>query len=199
MKKSIIMGFGDVLKGDMGAGCAVLEKMAETVSGDDIEFAYMGSDTRFASAYLLDADLAVITGALDLSGVPGTVHAWHQDVFDSHAQWMAERFTEIRGLAIALAETKLAGGFPKHLVYIWLTPHLTEGYGISNLMQKSVVGAVWQIHREIWRMRLEHPLKACDHQKNSADMHLPQVSGPAQYSGQENVPDIPRAPHRLRR
>ena len=157
MKKIVIMGVGDVLQGDMGAGCAVLEKMAETVTGDDIEFAYMARQTRFAATYLLNADLAVITGALDLSGVPGTLHVWNQAVFDSNAEWMANRFDEIRGLSIALGETRLAGGCPKHTVFIWMTPHLTEGIEISGMMQKSVIRAVWQIHREIWRMRLDQP------------------------------------------
>jgi len=83
----------------------------------------MARQTRFAATYLLEADLAVITGALDLSGFPGTLHVWSQAVFDSNAEWMP--------------------------------PHLTEGIEISGLMEKTGIRAVWQIHREIWRMRLD--------------------------------------------
>ncbi|WP_022666015.1 hypothetical protein [Desulfospira joergensenii] len=154
MKKIMIMGLGDVLKGDMGAGCAVLEKMAETVSGKDVDFAYLGCDTRFAAGYLLGVDLAVITGALDLSGRPGTLHIWDQAVFDRNLEWMAKCFPEIRGVALALAQTKLAEGFPGRLVFIWINPLHTETYGISNLVQGAVTRAVWRIHREIWHMRL---------------------------------------------
>jgi len=184
VRKIVIMGFGDVLQGDMGAGCTVLEKMAETVTGDDIDFAYMGRDTRFASTYLLDADLAVIAGALDLSGEPGSLHVWDQAVFESHVQWMVKRFDELQGLAMALAETKLVGGCPKHLIFLWMTPHVTEGYGISGLMQNSVIRAVWQIHREIWRMRLDQPPGRCaDPGAKQGRGPLPESSIPRGRSG----------------
>ena len=157
MGKIMIMGMGDVLKGDYGAGCAVLEKMAETVSGPDIDFAWVGTQTLGAAGYLMDADLAVITGALDLSGVPGTLHVWDEAVFDQHAPWMAGQFPDIRGLVLSLTQTRMADAFPSRLVFIWMDPHCTRGYGLSELMNGAVIRAVWQIHREIWQARLAGP------------------------------------------
>ncbi|WDP91346.1 MAG: hypothetical protein HUN04_17230 [Desulfobacter sp.] len=155
MKKIMIMGLGDVLQGDLGAGCAVLEKMAETASGEDIEYAYLALDSKYATGYILGADLAIITGALDLSGVPGTLHVWNQKIFDQHVQWMAKSFPIIGGLAWALSRARMWEQFPGRMVYLWIDPHATEGYGLSDLMNKAVIRAVWQIHREIWKVRLD--------------------------------------------
>nr|NJM04938.1 hypothetical protein [Desulfobacula sp.] len=53
----MVVGMGNVLKGDYGAGCTVLEKLAETMPKKDIDYAYLGEDTRFGCGFLYGTDL----------------------------------------------------------------------------------------------------------------------------------------------
>jgi hydrogenase maturation protease len=155
MKKIMIIGMGDVLKGDYGAGCIVLEKLAETVIGEDIEFAYLGQDTRLGCGFLYGADLAIVVGALNLSGMPGVLHCWNAHVFQQHAPWMTREFRVIHGLTEALARADLADGLPRHLCFIFMEPLISEGYGISDPVQRTVTKAVHRILQEIWQFRLK--------------------------------------------
>lgn len=148
MKKIVVVGMGDVLKGDYGAGCTVLEKLAETIPGKEMDYAYLGEDTRFGCGFLYGADLAFVVGALNLSGRPGDLHVWTDDVFWRHAPWMAGEFPVIHGLTEALARTSLAGGLPQQLRFIFIEPRTSEGCGISDPVQKAVMKAVQRILQE---------------------------------------------------
>ena len=46
MKKGLITGLGNVLKGDFGIGCYILEALDQGLLGDRVELAYLGDDPR---------------------------------------------------------------------------------------------------------------------------------------------------------
>ena len=115
MQKITIIGLGDVLRGDHGAACYVLESVATKTDSGSVQFAYMGNDPRFADELLYSADLAIVVGTMRLSGVPGGLHIWNGRVFKQHAAWMSEEDPSLRHLLIALARADLAGGFPRKI------------------------------------------------------------------------------------
>nr|NJM04388.1 hypothetical protein [Desulfobacula sp.] len=71
------------------------------------------------------------------------------DVFWRHAPWMAGEFPVIHGLTEALARTGLAGGLPGQLRFIFIEPRTSEGYTISDPVQKAVMKAVQRILQEV--------------------------------------------------
>ena len=52
MKKGLIIGLGNVLKGDFGIGCYILEALGLGLLGDRVELAYLGDDPRGAAGLI---------------------------------------------------------------------------------------------------------------------------------------------------
>ena len=154
MQKITIIGLGDVLRGDYGAACYVLEYVAAKTDSDDVQFAYMGNDPRFAGGMLYSADLAIVVGTMRLSGVPGGLHIWNGRVFKQHAAWMAEEDPALRHLLNALARADLAGGFPEKLIFIWIEPQHKEGYTISKPVRGAIRCAARRIFHELHELGL---------------------------------------------
>ena len=162
IRRIVLMGIGDVLMGDLGAGCVILEKTAQRVTGSDIDYAWLGDDVRFAPEYIIGSDLCVVAGALDLCGRPGTLHIWDKTTFDRHTDWMAKTFPVIRNLIVGINMAEMVQETMPHFVFIWIDPHIIQGYGLSSMVDEAVTRAVWQIHREIWNARTgRDPLKNC--------------------------------------
>ncbi|WP_319524017.1 hypothetical protein [uncultured Desulfosarcina sp.] len=155
MPKITIIGLGDVLGGDHGAACYVLEAVAAKTDSESVQFAYMGNEPRFAGGLLYAADLAIVVGTMRLSGVPGGLHIWNGRVFKQHAAWMAETDPALRHLLIALARADLAGGFPEKLIFIWIEPQHTEGYTISKPVRGAVRFAARRIFHELHQLGLK--------------------------------------------
>ena len=154
MKKISIIGLGDVLRGDHGAACYVLEAVAKEVVDECVQIDYLGNDPRFAGRLLYQADRAIVVGTLCLSGVPGGLHVWDGRVSKQHAAWMAEADTAFRHLLIALARADLAGGFPEKLLFLWTEPQFAEGYAISKPVRSTIQLSARLIFRELCRLEL---------------------------------------------
>jgi hydrogenase maturation protease len=149
MKKIAILGLGDVLQGDRGAACYVLESVANETAGKSVHISYLGDDPRYAGGLLYKTDLAIIVGTLRLSGVPGGLHVWNGKVFRRHATWLAGEDPAIDRLLAALARADLAGGFPEKLVFIWIEPKDTHGCKISEPVRRAIAMAVRRIRKEL--------------------------------------------------
>jgi hydrogenase maturation protease len=155
MQKITIIGLGDVLRGDHGAACYVLESVAARTDSESVQFVFMGNDPRFAGGLLYSADLAIVVGTMRLSGVAGGLHIWNGRVFKQHAAWMAKEDPALRHLLIALARADLAGGFPEKLIFIWIEPQHTEGYTISKPVRGAIRSAARRIFHELHQLGLE--------------------------------------------
>ncbi|WP_419660643.1 hypothetical protein Dvar_10400 [Desulfosarcina variabilis str. Montpellier] len=149
MKKVVILGLGDVLQGDRGAACRVLESVAKETAGKSVHISYLGGNPSFAGGLMYKADLAIIVGTLSLSGVPGGLHVWNGSVFKQHADWIAEEDPAVYRLLTALARADLADGFPEKLIFIWIEPKSMQGYQISKPVRGAIDMAARRIRREL--------------------------------------------------
>lgn len=145
MDRATIIGLGDISKGDFGMGCYAVELMAREPLGDEVYPVYLGDDPRFAGGFLYKTKLAVVVGALDLTGVPGRRHEWSHSTFQAHAGWLENDCPWIGYLNEALGRVKLAGGFPKDIHFLWAEPAVREGMVMSETMRR----ALWRIRRTI--------------------------------------------------
>jgi hydrogenase maturation protease len=154
LKNALIIGLGDILCGDQGVGCYLLEELAQEPLSASVQFVYLGDDPRCAGGLIYAADMVIIVGALHLAGSAGRLHTWTYEVFRQHMDWMANEFQPIRFLVQALARAELAGGFPKDLSFLWMEPKATEGFGLSSQMRK----AMWKATRSIKQKLFENGL-----------------------------------------
>ena len=168
MRKVVILGLGDVLQGDRGAACYVLESVANETAGKSVHISYLGDNPSFAGGLLYKADLAIIVGTLSLSGVPGGLHVWNGSVFKQHADWMAAEDPTVHRLLSALARADLAGGFPEKLVFIWIEPKTMQGYQISKPVRRAIGMAVLRIRKELLTLGWEE----IERQQESANFPL---------------------------
>jgi hydrogenase maturation protease len=155
MKKIAILGLGNVLQGDRGAACYVLESVANEIVGRSVHISYLGDNSIFAGGLLYEADLAIIVGTLRLSGIPGGLHVWNGCVFKQHATWLVAEDPAIERLLAALARADLAGGFPEKLVFIWIEPKDTHGYSLTKPVRRAIAMAVRRIRKEILALGLQ--------------------------------------------
>ena len=141
MKKGSIMGLGNVLKGDFGIGCYILEALGQGLLGDCVELAYLGDDPRGAAGLIYGMDLVIVVSALCLGGPAGRVYIWPYRVFNQHLSWIVGKEPVILRLVQELATVELAGGFPKEILFIWIEPRIIEGLGMSSQVRR----AVWKV------------------------------------------------------
>jgi hydrogenase maturation protease len=149
LKNALIIGLGDVLNGDEGIGCYILEALAREPVKASVRLLYVGDDPRWAGGSIYAADMVIIVGAFHLGGPAGRMHTWSYEVFRQHMAWMADEYQLIRFLVQALSRADLAGGLPKDLSSLWIEPYRTEGVDMSNRMRKAVWKAIHRIKQRL--------------------------------------------------
>jgi hydrogenase maturation protease len=145
MEKAIIVGLGNITDGDFGVGCYILEALALEPFEDRIQLLYIGDDPRCLAGIIYDADLVIVVGALPLGGQPGWVHKWSYRVLKQHIPWLSNENRTIRLLMEALVRAELARDSTQEIIFIWIEPGVTEGYGLSRHVHK----AIWKTTREV--------------------------------------------------
>jgi len=150
MKKASIIGLGNILEGDSGVGCYILDALSQERLGDSVHLSYLGADPRYAGGLLYDADFAVIVRALSMGGPAGMVHCWDCRTFQQNAAWLVNEFQTIGFLINALGWTVLAGGFSWDFLFLWIDPKVTEGLGISSEAHNALRTAVQIIKKNLF-------------------------------------------------
>lgn len=150
MKKASIVGLGDILNGDFGVGCYIIEALEQEQLGDSIHLTYLADDPRYAGGLLYEMDFAVIVGAVNLGGSAGGIHCWDYRTFQHNVAWLINEFHSIELLVDALCRTELAGGFPGDILFLWIEPKATEGVAISREVHKALRLAVQIIKKNLF-------------------------------------------------
>lgn len=169
-----ILGMGNILEGDSGVGCYLLEMLYQEPLSDSVQLFDLGTDPRYAGGYLYGADLAIIIGALELEGIPGKIHRWSYPTFCHHAGWLSQEYPWIGYLAEAFSRVELASGLPEKILFLWIEPAVTDGFVLSDTAHRSM----WRAARFIVRMLLEAGCCA-----TTAGHHLAYPRNPTKDSG----------------
>jgi len=154
MKKGLIIGLGNVLKGDFGVGCYILEALGRGSLGDGVELAYLGDDPRCAAGLVYGMDFVIVVSAFSLGGPVGKVYIWPYRVFKQHLSWIVAKHRVIRWLVQTLATAELARGFPTEILFIWIEPQVIEGVGLCPEVRKAMWKVVGIIKEKLVEKRL---------------------------------------------
>jgi hydrogenase maturation protease len=133
-----ILGLGDILEGDNGVGCHIVEKLSQKPLTDSVQLSYVGRDPRYAGGYLYGADLAIVVGALELGNDLGKIHRWSYPTFQCHAGWLAWEYSWVGYLVEAFSRADLASGLPKETLFLWIEPAVTDGFVLSDTVCRSM-------------------------------------------------------------
>ncbi len=154
MKKTSIVGFGNIFRGDLGIGCYLIDALCQEPLGEAVELSCVGENLHYTGAYLCEMDFVVVVGGLDLGGVAGMIHCWDMETFEHNVSWLAADSVSMRLLAQTLAGMKLSGFFPADLLLLLMEPGLTEGFGMSPIMRRALRRAVHLIKEHLFRRGL---------------------------------------------
>lgn len=149
--KVSIIGLGNILDGDLGVACQVLETLYSEPFEDSVNIMYAGDDPRYVDGWICDADLLIIVSAFYLGGPPGRLNKWNYNVFRQHLPWLTAEYVPIRLLVEAIARAELADGLPKEFLFVWIEPQSTQGYGLSIPVQKAARKATMLIKQELFK------------------------------------------------
>jgi hydrogenase maturation protease len=150
MKRASIVGLGNILKGDLGVACYVIEALEQERMGELIQLTYLADNPRHAGGLLYETDFAVIIGSFNMGGWTGSIHCWEYRTFRQNIHWIVNESKPIRFLMDALNRMELTKGFPKDLLFLWIEPGFTEGLGMSKEVCRAVRKTVRIIKRNLF-------------------------------------------------
>jgi len=143
-----IVGLGNVLLGDDGFGCLVVEVFrCEYECNPEVEIIDLGTPGLDLTPYLHGKQLVVIVDAVTADGNPGTVRTYSEsDLIDCRTQL---RLTDHDpGLQESLAQLRLAGSAPSEIIVVGVIPQSCAfGEGISKPVLAATSPAVESILR----------------------------------------------------
>ena len=139
----LVLGLGNTLLGDDGAGTHLVTLMSQLRAGWDGEVEFLEGGTR---GLALLGDLAgryalVLLDAAALGAVPGTVHLRR----DGEVLSLSHRGgTAHEGNAgELLAAAGLLGELPRHIIMVGIEPlYLETGIGLSEPVRRAIPGAL---------------------------------------------------------
>jgi len=151
VKRTSIVGFGDIFKGDLGFGCYVVDALCQEPLGDTVELCYVGANLHYAGAYCAEMELAVVVGGLCTGGSAGSVHCWEKETFHRNISWLGEQSHSMRLLAYSLTRAELGGYSPDELLFLWVEPGTVEGLRISSAVRKALRKVVGMVKERLFR------------------------------------------------
>jgi hypothetical protein len=137
MMNSAVIGLGDILSGDMGAGCCVLEMLAQEIPEGALALHYLARDSQYTGAFIFGMQYAVIVQALPLGGFPGRTYRWNLEAFRQNFGYFAGRYESLARLGCAMDRTELASGLPRDMLFVWIEPERTDGAGLSGTARRA--------------------------------------------------------------
>ncbi|ORW08585.1 hydrogenase maturation protease [Mycobacterium kyorinense] len=152
----LVAGIGNIFLGDDGFGPEVMRYVCDRVAGSDgVRATDYGIGGMHLAYDLLDGwDALVLVDAVPNQGSPGTVHVFEADHetlsstagLDGHSMDPAAVFASLRALG---------GVVPRTVVVGCEVADVTDGLGLSEIVQAAVPGAVQAVESAVAMLRTE--------------------------------------------
>jgi hydrogenase maturation protease len=125
--KTVVLGIGNTLLGDEGAGVHALRAL-ETRAGDlaDVEYLDGGTLSFTLAAAIEEADQLIVLDAAQLNAVPGTVQLFEDDAMDRFLGNRRKASVHEVGLIDLMVMARLAGRFPERRALIGIQPEYLD-------------------------------------------------------------------------
>ena len=140
----LVLGLGNTLLADDGAGIRLLTMLAEDCSGCGAEFVDGGTQGLSLLGYFVDRPAVLVLDAVQLGAAPGTIHIFRGEDVD---QLRARRAgTAHESSALQLFETARLLGFEYgEIAVVGIEPaHIRTGIGLAPLVEAALDEALIQ-------------------------------------------------------
>jgi hydrogenase maturation protease len=122
-RKTLILGIGNSLLRDEGAGVHAVRMLAQqTIGRDDIELMDGGTLSFTLAAAIEDADQLIVIDAAQLGGAPGTTQVFEGAAMDSFVGGNRKRSVHEVSLVDLLMIARLADHLPQRRALIGIQP-----------------------------------------------------------------------------
>ena len=123
MTRTLVAGFGNVLRGDDGFGVEVVRRLQCAALGDDVQLLDVGTGGfRLAHELLSRYDRLVVVDAMTRGGPPGSVYVL--EVEDVDAAPAVDMHTALPAHALGLA--KALGALPSRVFMVGCEPAVVD-------------------------------------------------------------------------
>jgi len=150
VKDVSIVGLGNIMKGDLGVGCYLVDALNQEKLGDCIDVSYLPEGYSYLDAYFCETKFGIIVQGAILGGKPGSVYCWDKRAFLRNAGWFADEYPLFASYARFFRKAELTRRFPEDMLFLWIEPKVTEGLGISPQMRKAIRRAIQIIKRSLF-------------------------------------------------
>ncbi len=125
--KTVVLGIGNTLLGDEGAGVHALRALeARTVGLPDVEYLDGGTLSFILAAAIEEADQLIVFDAAQLNAAPGTVRLFEDDAMDRFLGSRRKASVHEVGLIDLMVMARLAGRFPGRRALIGIQPEYLD-------------------------------------------------------------------------
>ncbi|MEO6196316.1 MAG: hydrogenase maturation protease [Thermoanaerobaculia bacterium] len=120
--RTLIAGFGNVLRGDDGFGVVVIHRLREEeIESEEIEILEVGTaGLRLAQELLTPRDRLIVVDAMTRDGPPGSVYVLAVDAVEAAAAVDVDMHLAVPSRALALA--KALGALPPRIFLVGCEP-----------------------------------------------------------------------------
>lgn len=148
----LVLGFGNVLLSDDGAGVRLTERLRSELGGDVAEFVDGGTLSFSLLCYVEAADSMLVLDAADLGSAPGTIALFENDTMDQFLKTTRRRTVHEVGLIDLLDMARLQGCLPRRRALLCIQPGRIDWCeALSTAVADAMTDAVRQA-----RLTLQH-------------------------------------------
>lgn len=148
MAKTLVIGFGNLLKGDDGAGIHLIQKLASYQLPEQVELIDGGVNSFAALAQLQTAKQGILIDAMMGGGEPGDIYRLTVDCLDIH---QSNKVISVHDFTLSdsLRQAKLIGELPPLVIY-GIEPAATDlGIELSPQVNLAVNKLIARIIEEL--------------------------------------------------
>jgi hydrogenase maturation protease len=125
--KTVVLGIGNTLLGDEGAGVHALRALeARAANLPDVEYLDGGTLSFTLAAAIEDADQLIVLDAAQLNAAPGTVQLFEDNAMDLFLGSRRKASVHEVGLIDLMVMARLAGRFPERRALIGIQPQYLD-------------------------------------------------------------------------
>lgn len=139
---ALVLGFGNILLGDDGAGVQLVERLRAQLPANACEFVDGGTMSFSLLSYVETANAMLVIDAAELGREPGTTILFEDEAMDSFLKSARRRTVHEMGLVDLLDMARLQNCLPRRRALLCIQPAFIDwSETLSPAVEASLVGA----------------------------------------------------------